>query len=320
MRLEHRHVGEVRAEAQGRRLSGTVLVYGDRSPSHNEVFTRGALVLAPTVPVNIGHRRFEAIGWYPNGGVSLRDDGKALRMTAQVPEIPAGDAALEMVRSGRATGLSLEFQAQRERQESGNRLVDQALVVGVGIVANPSYQKSHVEARRRSGRTMRADFPTGTRLECRCADGDCTSAMFETDVLQRAFDRAFEQRKMIAVFEDYSRPLASVGRGTIRRVGATAVAIDLPQGDAGDAAVDASSSVGVIVRPLPDRDTAVTEMVEQDGEQVLVYREVDVRALVVTPTDAREGWPEAVIEDDPAEAASASSPRRGPRRYGRWQR
>ena len=309
---------ELRAE--GRRLVGVVMRYGDISPSHRERFEPGSIRLADAVSLNLHHRPLEAVAWHPGGGLELRQERRALTMTATLPPIPAADRALEEVRTGATTGLSVEFRALRERRDGDLRIIENSVISGIGIVRSPSYQDSTVEARRRRGQTLRSEFPGGTKLECRCADGECRSAMFTTDVLEDALERAIAQRRMIAVFEDYARPLASVARGTIRKAGTAAVAIDLPQGAAGDAVVDASSSVGVIVRPLPDRETAVTEIGEHDGEQVLVYREVDIRALVVTPTDAREGWPEAVIEDDPGEVASASSPRRGPRRYRRWQR
>ena len=312
--IEHRHVGEVRAE--GRRLSGVVMRYGDVSPSHRERFEPGSIRLADAVHLDLHHDVMRAVAWHPGGGLELKQGRQALTMTATLPPIPAADRALEEVRAG-VNGLSVEFKPMRETRDGNLRVIEDAVLSGIGIVRNPSYEQSTVEARRRRGQTLRADFPGNTKLECRCADGECQSAMFSVDVMEEALERALERRKLIAVFEDYSRPLASVARGTVRKAGTAAVAIDLPQGAAGDAVVDASSSVGVIVRPLPDRDTAVTEQVEQDGEQVLVYREMDLRALVVTPTDAREGWPEATIEDDPAEVASASAPRRGPRRYRR---
>ncbi|MDE0387832.1 MAG: HK97 family phage prohead protease [Rhodospirillales bacterium] len=319
MRLEHRHVGEVRAE--GRRLSGVVMAYGDVSPTHRERFEPGSLRLADAVHLDLHHDVMRAVAWHPGGGLELRHGRQALTMTATLPPIPAADRALEEVRAG-VNGLSVEFKTMRQRRDGDLRVIEDAVLSGIGIVRNPSYGASTVEARRRRGQTLRSDFPGDTRLECRCAGGHCRYAMFSSDMLESALERAMEARKMIATFEDYSRPLASVARGSIRKVGATAVAIDLPQGAAGDAVVDASSSVGVIVRPLPDRETAVTEQVEEDGEQVMVYRDVDLRALAVTPTDARQGWPEAVIEDYPAETASSSAPRRGPRRYGRgrWQR
>ena len=138
---------ELRAE--GRRLSGAVLVYGDVSPTHRERFEPGALRMADTVPLNIGHDAMRAVAWQPGGGLELADGEDALRMVAEIPAIPAGDAALAMVREGRAKGLSIEFRAVRERREAGLRVIEEAELRGVAIVSRPSYEQSRVEARSR---------------------------------------------------------------------------------------------------------------------------------------------------------------------------
>ena len=99
----------------------------------------------------------------------LRQDGKALSMVAELPPIPAADRALELVRSGATTGLSVEFRAMKERREGALRVIEAATLTGIGIVRAPSYEQSQVEARRRSGRTMRATIPADAEVECRCS-------------------------------------------------------------------------------------------------------------------------------------------------------
>ena len=147
-----RHLTGLELRAENRRLSGVVLSYADVSPSHRERFERGSLRMADAVPLNIGHDAMRAVAWQPGGGLELADAEDALRMVAEVPPIPAGDAALALVREGRATGLSIEFRAVRERREAGLRVVEEAELRGIAIVAAPSYEASRVEARRQRRR------------------------------------------------------------------------------------------------------------------------------------------------------------------------
>ena len=136
---------ELRAE--GRKLSGVVIRYSDYSPTHQERFLPGAFRLAETVPLNLEHDELRAAAWYPGGGLSLEDDENELRFEAELPTIPAGDLALDLVKSGKAKGLSIEFRAHKERRDNGIRIVESALLIGVGLVRNPSYPQSQVEAR-----------------------------------------------------------------------------------------------------------------------------------------------------------------------------
>ena len=133
MTTERRQAGEVRAE--GRRLTGTVMPYGEVSPSHRERFEPGALRMAEAVPLNLFHDPERAIAWQPGGGLALTQDRRALTMTATVPPIPAGDRALALVREGRANGLSVEFHAKRERREDGLRVIEEAVLSGIGLVS-----------------------------------------------------------------------------------------------------------------------------------------------------------------------------------------
>ena len=61
--------------------------------------------------------------------MELRQDRQSLAMTATLPPIPAGDRAIELVRTGQATGLSVEFQAVRERHEDGLRVIEESGLV-----------------------------------------------------------------------------------------------------------------------------------------------------------------------------------------------
>ena len=299
MTFERRQTGgELRAE--GRRLSGTVMRFGDVSPSHRERFDPGSLRMAAAVPLNLFHDPERAVAWRPGGGLDLESADDALRMVATLPPITAADRALAEVRAGTATGLSVEFQAERERREGGLRVVEAATLTGIGLVRAPSYEGSRVEARARRG-SIRGVIPTGKRLECRChrGSGSCQTVQFA----RGAFDGALADDELILFSKDYGGPIGSVKRGSLRvREGKAGIEIDadIPDTTAGRDLIAASQNVPLIVRPLFDPDgSSFTE-----SGDLATYSAVGVRALLIGATDASEGWPEAKITGARREAGS----------------
>ena len=151
MSIERRAaLAEIRVE--GRRLSGVVMKYGDVSPSHRERFEPGSLRFADVVHLDLFHDPERAVAWLPDGGLELRSEDEALYLAADLPPIPAADRALDEVRQGKVGGLSLEFRAVKETKSGDIRVIEEAMLVGVGLVARPSYQASSVEARSRKRR------------------------------------------------------------------------------------------------------------------------------------------------------------------------
>ena len=147
-------LGEIRVE--GRKLTGTVMRYGEVSPSHKERFEPGSLRMADAVPLNLGHDRERAVAWHPGGGLELRDEDGAMLLSALLPPIPAADRALDEIRTGKVTGLSVEFRAVKEGRVGGVRVIEDAILSGVGLVSQPSYAGSRIEARsRKHGRFPR---------------------------------------------------------------------------------------------------------------------------------------------------------------------
>ena len=127
--------------------------YGEVSPTHKERFAPGSLRMADAVHLDLNHDRERAVAWHPGGGLELADRGEALELTAELPPIPAADRALDDIRTGKATGLSVEFRAVKESRVGGVRVIEEAELTGVGIVSRPSYEGSRIEARsRRHGR------------------------------------------------------------------------------------------------------------------------------------------------------------------------
>ena len=94
--------------------------------------------MADAVHLDLGHDREVAVAWHPGGGLELSDRGEALELTAELPPIPAADRALDEIRTGKVTGLSVEFQAVKEARVGGVRVIEEALLTGIGIVARPS--------------------------------------------------------------------------------------------------------------------------------------------------------------------------------------
>ncbi len=150
--IERRAVlGEIRVE--GRKLTGTVIRYGEVSPSHKERFAPGSIRMADSVHLDLNHDRERAVAYQPGGGLELVDGDVSLELAAVLLPLPAGDRALDDIRTGKVTGLSVEFRAVKESRVDGVRVIEEAELSGVGIVARPSYEGSRVEARsRRHGR------------------------------------------------------------------------------------------------------------------------------------------------------------------------
>ena len=148
--IEYRYAAvECRVDDERRgpgRLVGTLLRYGEVSPERRERFAPGALR-------------------WPAGGVVLREmhtraapilrvepelRGAELVIDAVLPDTARGRDAATSIRNGTLRGLSVEFRAERDRYlADGVRLVESAVLVGCGLVDEPSYRGSTVEVRGR---------------------------------------------------------------------------------------------------------------------------------------------------------------------------
>lgn len=301
MRIERR-IGPVEVRASGRILAGTVMPYGQVSPSHRERFEPGAFALdGRTRWLDIEHDREKVIAWTGGGGLELRDSRQALEMRAELPAIPAADRALREVKAGIRRGLSVEFRALKTRQESGVRVIERADLVGVGMVRTASYPASRVEVRGLSGRTLESEIPEAVPLSCECSGGQCRYAEFPDGVAEEMLDEAFaDGSTVVAGFGSYRAPLGSVERGTVRRVAGLRVALDLADDDNGRAVLAAQEAAGVIVRPYLDAERSQGErQAGPDGDGVLVYKRAIMRGLIVSVTDASRGWPDPEVTATP---------------------
>lgn len=303
MTIERRASG-VEFRTEGRRLIGPAMTYGDISPSHRERFEAGAFNVSDgaTRWLDVRHQQEQVIAWTGGGGLELTDTPDALQVRATLPDIPAANAALADVRAGRLKGFSVEFQAQEERRDNGVRVLSRAHLQGIGLVGAPSYESSLAEVRGRGGRTLSATIPANTDLECECTGAGCTFANFTGPLMQEMWEETWQrfETETIATFGDYKRPLASVSRGTLRgRLDDKKnlqVEIDLPDSEAGRAVIAANDDAGIVVRPFLDQAVSSGRTLQREsGEHALEYDTGRLRALIVSSTDARKGWPDPRI-------------------------
>ena len=283
MSLERFYAGlELRAE--GRRLVGPAIRYGEISPSHRERFEPGAFALddGRTRWLDVGHDPERVIA-YTGGGLELSDGPHALEVSATLPRIPAADRALADIQAGRLKGFSVEFHAKGERRESGIRVVERADLVGVALVGHPSYQNSTVEVRARGAR---GSIPFGKKLACECQKGTCDTVDIRDVELPKG-------RDILAVAGSYQRAIGSVKRGTLKlettakglQVELTGDALATP---AGRELVEMSAAVPLYARPIFIQElSAYTET----GD-VAVYQRMAVKAILIGSTDHNAGWPE----------------------------
>ena len=147
MKIENRAI-EIRLSEDTERLGpgllqGVLIPYGQQANDRPEVFTDGAL-------------------HWPDGGVVLREqhnrqapiirftptvEGRELRVSIRLPDTQRGRDAAVSVRNGTFRGLSVEFISEQESQVAGVREIRRALLVGAGLVDDPSYKGSAVSVR-----------------------------------------------------------------------------------------------------------------------------------------------------------------------------
>ena len=149
MDTETRYV-ELRADGE-RGLSGTVVRYGSTAslPWGEERFEPGAFgdVSDIDAVLNRQHDRTAPLARTPDT-MQLTDTPSELRMSASLPRTADADDTLALVRARVLRGLSLEFRAVSERMEADVRVIEEAELVGIGVVDRPAYDDSLVTAMR----------------------------------------------------------------------------------------------------------------------------------------------------------------------------
>ena len=136
---------EYRADA--RLVSGVALRYGDVATiggQFKERFELGAFgdIVGLDVIARLQHERGRPVGRTGGGGLELTDSADALRAELVLPETADGKDAAELLRLRVLRGWSVEFEATAERYEDVTRIVEKAVLKGLGLVDQPAFDDS----------------------------------------------------------------------------------------------------------------------------------------------------------------------------------
>ena len=267
--------------------------------------------MAEAVHLDLFHDPERVIAWHPGGGMKLSNGRDALTMLAELPPIPAADRALDEIRSGAVGGLSVEFRPVKETRDGEIRVIQEAVLSGVGLVHSPSYQKSQVEARRRKASVpnpwIKDQWEARKSGQCDCQGPDCETVSFAPG----AFSEALASDREMLALAGSNRPLASRSKGTLAiretesgdidvKIDRLAAETDIGRDVAGQARV-----TRVVARPWVDVEAS--EYTEEGTHRE--FTRVDLKGVIVKPTTADDGWDEIDI-DDKREAAPRERRRR----------
>ena len=217
---------ELRAAAEGRTLSGDVVVYREVSSGlpWREQIEPGAFAPIGDVRLNLQHQRTVLLARTGGGGLVLEDGPEALRMRAELPETTAASDTLALVKAGVLRGLSVEMHPRQERQVSGVRSISKATLTGLSVVDSGAFESSKVEARtevRQDGDGLSGAFfydsltviaDRAAMLEVRAGGAR------KQQVVPGAFRFALQDEGreiQLLLGRDYDRPLASRRAGTL---------------------------------------------------------------------------------------------------------
>ena len=131
------------------RLTGVLLTYGERAADRAELFEDGALYWRDSgIVIREQHNRAA-----PIVRAQPYMEGRELRVNVPLPNTQRGrDAAIAMQGDNPLySGLSVEFNSERETRRNGLRVITRAFLDGASLVDTPAYLGSTVEVREESG-------------------------------------------------------------------------------------------------------------------------------------------------------------------------
>ena len=128
-------------------VSGLILPVGRIAADRKEGLTPGSATFPEGgVRLLLEHEGREVMAFAP----IVVEDG--YRIEAVLPSSPEGIEAAELVRSGKRSSLSVEFQTLEEERVSEVREVRRALVSAAALVPSGAYEQARAELRGREPR------------------------------------------------------------------------------------------------------------------------------------------------------------------------
>ena len=200
----------------GRVLSGVVMRYGEIATGapRPEKFLPGSLSFGDVI-LNVMHDRERPIARTPET-LFLDDSPESLILRADVPETREGTDTLLLVKKRVLTGLSVEFRAIRERVENGVRVIEKALLSGIGVVDRAAYAGSILEARAKRPPLFRVKtrIPYKKALACKCQAGVCQNLRFTEDSFKVTLGN--ETEDVVVINKRFDNPITSRSRGGVK--------------------------------------------------------------------------------------------------------
>lgn len=142
---------ELRESSNSRLITGITMMYKRQTKLAfgHEMFMPGVFgdVRELDIILNLQHQRVAPLARTGGGGLELDDNHMRLMVRAELPETRDADDTLELIRTKVLRGLSIEFDAIEERFENRVRIIDKAILYGVGVVDRPAYADATVQAR-----------------------------------------------------------------------------------------------------------------------------------------------------------------------------
>ena len=301
--------------SDGRRLSGPALLWGETSATHRERFLPGSISLDSNIKwLDLDHDERLVLA-STDSRLAFKTDSKGLHLEADLsPRLPLLNEAISSVKNGKRTGLSIEFRAVEERQENGVRIIEKALLAGVGLVRDPSYESSRVEARAKGG--LRSSISYGKRKYCECQKGSCEDALFEEGAFS-TYTKGNSHGEVLAVMGSYDTAFASTKRGTLKfedgedglEILIAKEALESPNGKR---LTELLQSVDVKARPLIDQERSTAILKDVDGVATTIYSTAILRGILYRPVtgDRSSDWPTVTLDKAPEKRVKPAGRRR----------
>ena len=290
-----------------RRIVGTVVTYNSPTTilDYREQVAPGAFgnLRDADVLLNWRHKRGEPVA-RTGAGLELRDSSSRLELTATLPDTTEARDMWATVNHGTDRGLSVEMRVLEDDWNGDLRTIHRAKLLGVGVVTNPQYALSTVEARARGGgrgglgRESFLDtkkvfskahgwISLNQAISCECRGGDSETVMFG----ENAFDDVLSGKQQVLAIlgGGFQNAVASTLKKTLRftqQKGRVVYQVDLPDTQITRDLLAQSEFVDFYGRPLVTDESS--KSVLKGG--VRHYEKVNTRALLLKPTHANQGW------------------------------